>query len=125
MKKMLIGPLLLTSLLFSAGCSQQTINSADKDTQHNIAVVNKQVDRIAKKAKPQLKKLDLGARVTTAIAANQNLAGTDIRVDADTNGVSLRGTVKTAAQKTLAGQVARDTLGPGKTVTNALSVQGT
>lgn len=106
-----------------AGCSQQTIQSADKDTQHNIQVLNQQAKQVAKDAKPQLKKLDLGARVTAAITANQNLSGTAIRVDASTNGVRLRGTVKTPAQKALAGRVAQDTIGPGKTVTNALSVK--
>lgn len=106
-----------------AGCSQQTINSAQKDTQHNVAVVNKKADELAKQAKPELNKLDLGARVTAAIAANQNLRGTAIRVDASPNGVTLRGSVKTAAQKTLAERVARDTLGPGKTVTDELQVK--
>jgi osmotically-inducible protein OsmY len=115
----------LPAILVVAGCSQQTIQSADKDTQHNIQVLNHTVNQVAKDAKPQIKKLDLGARVTAAITANQNLAGTNIRVDASTNGVRLRGTVKTPAQKALAGRVAQDTIGPGKTVTNALSIKGT
>lgn len=106
-----------------AGCSQQTLNSAQKDTAHNVAVVNKKADELAKQAKPELNKLDLGARVTAAIAANENLRGTAIRVDASPNGVTLRGSVKTAAQKTLAERVARDTLGPSKTVTNELQVK--
>jgi osmotically-inducible protein OsmY len=106
-----------------AGCSQRTINSAQKDTEHNVAVVNKKADELAKQAKPELNKLDLGARVTAAIAANENLRGTAIRVDASPNGVTLRGSVKTAAQKTLADQVARNTLGPGKTVTDELQVK--
>ena len=108
----------------AAGCSQKTIQSADKDTQHNIQALNQTVTQAAKNARPQLKKLDLGARVTAAITANQNLDGTAIRVDASTNGVRLRGTVKTTAQKALAGRVAQDTIGAGKTVTNELSVKG-
>lgn len=106
-----------------AGCSQQTLNSAQKDTEHNVTVVNKKADELAKQAKPQLNKLNLGGRVTAAIAANENLRGTAIRVDAGPNGVTLRGSVKTPAQKSLAGRVARDTLGPEKTVANELQVK--
>lgn len=117
-----------------AGCSQQTLNSAQKDTEHNVAVVNKTADQIAKQAKPQLDKLNrevkpqldkagLGAKVQAALAVNENLQGSAIRVDADTGGVRLRGSVKTPAQKTLAERVARDTLGPDKTVTNELQVK--
>ena len=106
-----------------SGCSQQTLNSAQKDTEHNVAVVNKKADELAKQAKPQLDKLDLGARVTGAIAANENLRGTAIRVDAGPHGVTLRGSVKTPAQKALAERVARDTLGPDKTVTDELQVK--
>lgn len=110
--------------LLGTGCSQKTINSADQDTQHNITALNQKADQLAQQAKPALKKLDTGARVTAAITANQNLHGTDIRVDGDTHGVRLTGTVNTAAQKQLAEQVAKDTLGPGATVQNTLTVKG-
>lgn len=106
-----------------AGCSQQTLNSAQRDTEHNVSVVNKKADELAKQAKPQIDKLNLGGRVTAAIAANQNLRDTSIRVDAGPHGVTLRGSVKTPAQKTLAERVARDTLGPDKIVTNGLEVK--
>ena len=68
-----------------SGCSQRTLQSAQQDTQHNIAA-----------ARPQLAKLELGSRVTAALGA-ANVHG--VRVDADTNGVSLHGTVNSAAKK--------------------------
>ena len=100
----------LSSLLGVAGCSQQTLNSARQDTQRNIET-----------AKPQLAKLSLGGRVTAALAA-ADIHG--VRVDADTNSVSLHGTVHSADQKTRAGHIARDTLGPKTRVVNQIKVGG-
>ncbi len=110
--------------LLAAGCSQQTINSANKDVDRDIKVAEQQADKLAAQAKPGLQKLDTGARVTAALKANENLKGAHIRVDADQGGVKLRGSVKSAAQKTLAGHVARETLGDGKSVENDLKVAG-
>jgi osmotically-inducible protein OsmY len=107
------------------GCSQQTIESATHDTARNAQIVAREVDRAKKKAEPQLKQLEIGARVQAALKANENLP-LSIRVDADpvANGVKLRGTVKTEAQKTLAEKIARETLGPSKHVQNDLKVAG-
>lgn len=99
--------LMLTGLALS-GCSQQTLDSAKQDTQRNITA-----------AKPQLAKFELGSRVTAALAS-ANVHG--VRVDADTNGVSLHGSVSSAAQKARAGRIARDTLGSDKTVKNEIAV---
>ena len=93
-----------------AGCSQQTVDSARKDAQRNLTT-----------AKPQIAKLSLGGRVTAALAA-ASIHG--VRVDADTSGVSLHGTVGSAAQKARAGRIAQDTLGPDKSVRNRLKVVG-
>ena len=113
----------LVLLLSAAGCSQNTINSAAKDTQHNVAVLNKEVNRAAQQAKPELNALDSGARVTAALGANANIPQT-IRVDADKNGgVRLRGTVKTAQQKQLAENIAKQTLPAGKPVNDELTVK--
>ncbi len=101
--------MLLAGALALAGCSQQTLKSAQQDTQRNINQV-----------KPQLTKLDLGARVTAALKA-AGLNG--VRVDAATNGVTLRGSAKSASDKARAGRIAKDTLGPDKTVTNQLTVR--
>ena len=109
MKPHILTPLLLAAVLAVAGCSRQTLDSAKQDTQHNINEV-----------KPQLAKLDLGARVTASLKA-AGLSG--VRVDASANGVSLHGTVKSAADKARAGRIAKDTLGPDKTVTNRLTVR--
>jgi len=99
--------LMLTGVALS-GCSQQTLDSAKQDTQRNINT-----------AKPQLAKFELGSRVTAALAS-ANVHG--VRVDADANGVSLHGSVNSAAQKQRAGRIARDTLGPDKTVKNEITV---
>lgn len=101
-------PALLGLAFALPGCSQQTLDSAKQDTQRNITA-----------AKPQLAKLELGSRVTAAL---QSADVHGVRVDADTNGVSLRGTVSSAAQKARAGRIARDTLGSGKTVKNDIQV---
>lgn len=104
------------------GCSQQTIESATRDTAKNVQVVSREANRAERKVRPELNKLKMGARVTTALKANENLPLT-IRVDADDKGVKLRGKVQTEAQKALAERIARDTLDPEKTVTNDLKVE--
>jgi len=112
----------MISLLWAAGCSQQTIDNANKDASHDINVAGQKLKQLGDEAKPQLDKLDLGARVTAALNANANLPHT-IRVDADTTGVRLRGTVNDAHQKALAGKVAQQTLPAGKVVKNELTVK--
>ncbi len=91
-----------------SGCSQQTIRSAQQDTQRNLA-----------NAKPQIAKLELGSRVTAALQA-ANVHG--VRVDAGTNGVSLHGIMHSASEKARAGRIARDTLGTGRTVDNEIEL---
>jgi osmotically-inducible protein OsmY len=105
-----------------AGCSQQTIESATRDTARNVQVVEREAKRAERKARPQLNMLKMGARVTTALKANANLPLT-IRVDADEAGVKLRGKVKTQEQKDLAYRIARETLEPDKSVTNDLKIE--
>jgi osmotically-inducible protein OsmY len=104
-----------------AGCSQQTLEGARKDTEQNLKVVEREAKRVERNARPQLSKLDNGARVTAALRLNKKLPKT-IRADGDTTGVRLKGTVATRAQKNLAGQIARDTLDEEKTVRNELVV---
>lgn len=108
------------SLAAASGCSQQTLDSAGHDARQDAAVVNRETQRAVKNAKPQMEKLRLGTRVTTALQS-ADIHG--IRVDADTNGVSLHGTVDTAAQKTRAERIAQETLGPDKTVDNQIKVR--
>lgn len=104
------------------GCSQQTLDSAKHDAQHNAAAVNQQAQQAERQARPQIDKLKLQSRVTAALAA-ANLP-TTIHVRADADGVYLRGTVDRAGDKKRAGQIARDTLGPGKVVHNQIQVNG-
>jgi osmotically-inducible protein OsmY len=104
------------------GCSQQTLDSAKQDAQHNAAAVNQQAQRAERQARPQIDKLKLQSRVTTALAA-ANLP-TTIHVRADADGVYLRGTVGSTGDKARAGRIARDTLGPDKVVHNQIQVNG-
>lgn len=105
-----------------AGCSQQTLDSAQQDAQRNAAVVNQQAQQAERQARPQIDKLKLQSRVTTALAA-ANLP-TTIHVRADADGVYLRGTVNNGADKARAGRIARETLGPDKVVHNQIQVNG-
>lgn len=108
----------------ATGCSPQTIESATRDTARNTQIVVRETERAKKKLDPQLKQLGIGARVTAALKANENLPMT-IRVDADKDaqGIKLRGTVKTSEQKKLAERIARETLGKDKRVQNDLKVE--
>jgi osmotically-inducible protein OsmY len=112
----------LSILVVGTGCSQQTLQSAGRDVAKDAAIVQREAARAERKAKPDLQKLSLGTRVTAALQANQNLPST-IRVDANETGVFLRGSVRTASQKALAGRIARDTLAEQYSVRNDLSVQ--
>jgi osmotically-inducible protein OsmY len=111
---------LLAPAFVLTGCSQQTLDSAKHDAQQDAAVVNRETQRAAKNAQPQLSKLHLGVRVTAALQS-ADIHG--VRVDASTNGVSLHGTVDTVAQKVRAGRIARETLGSDKTVSNQIQVR--
>jgi osmotically-inducible protein OsmY len=117
--KALVGLSVLTCV---CGCSQETLESAGKDTARNAEAVAREAQRAEKKVRPTLKKADLGLRVTTAIKANQKLPRS-IRVDASETGVFLRGNVKTEEQKELAERIARDTLDEKYTVQNDLKIE--
>ena len=101
-----------------AGCSQQTINSANQDANHDVAVVSQAAQKAVKDAQPDARKAAIGARVTAALEA-ADLHG--IRVDAAPDGVTLVGHVGSPADKQRALQIARDTLGAGKTVHSRLT----
>ena len=106
----------------AAGCSQETLNSAQKDAAKNTEIVQREANRAERKARPQMNRLKMGARVTAALQANEKLPRS-IRVDASDTGVRLRGTVDTAAQKERAGRIARDTLSEDRSVSNELEVR--
>ena len=121
-----------TAFFTATGCSPETVSSASKDVERNTAVVEREANKVEKKlrpaiteakkqVKPGLQKLDLGARATAALKLNRNLPST-IRVDADTDGIRLRGTVRTAEEKALAERIARDTLPEGAKLRNELKV---
>jgi hypothetical protein len=98
----------------------------------NTEIVEREANRVEKKVrpavteakrqvKPGLQKLDLGGRATAALRLNRNLPST-IRVDADPDGIRLRGSVRTEEEKALAERIARDTLPKEATLRNELKV---
>ncbi len=119
-------PTLLSALIglgtVLTGCSQQTLDSAKGDAQRNATVVSRQAQQAERQARPKLDRLKLQSRVSAALAA-ANLP-TTIHVRADADGVYLRGTVNSAADKARAGRIARETLGQDKAVHNQLQVSG-
>lgn len=117
-----IFPALIAFGVAGTGCSQQTLDSAKSDAQHNASAVNDQAQKAERQARPQLDKLKLQSRVSAALAA-ANLP-TTIHVRADADDVYLRGTVNSAGDKARAGRIARDTLGENKTVHNQIQVNG-
>ena len=134
--------LLVLSTALLAGCSQETINSAQRDISQNTENVKKEVARAEKKAAPviaaakpvtdaikregaeKIEQAKIGGRVLAALRANENLPST-IRVDAapDAKGVTLRGKVRSSEEKRLAEKVARATVGEEKSVKNDLTVE--
>ena len=65
-------------------------------------------------------------KIKTALANNASLAGSNINVDTKgvANTINLTGTVKNAAQKTLAGKIAQQSAGAGYKVNNQLTMAG-
>ena len=133
MKPLTVPALAALAAITIAGCSPETRDSAAKDIDRNVEVVareGKKVERelrpavakVRKQVKPSLQKLDLGARATAALKLNRSLPPT-IRVDADTDGIRLRGTVRTTEQKSLAERIARDSLPDGAGLKNELVVE--
>jgi osmotically-inducible protein OsmY len=112
---------LAAAALFLAGCSQKTIDSAETDTHNDLTAARAESNKIEQKIEPDAQKLGLGARVTAALYANANLPHT-IRVDAAPHSVTLKGSVRTSAQKALAAAVAKDTVPAGDSVTNDLTI---
>lgn len=62
-------------------------------------------------------------KIKTALGANAALAGSNINVDSKDSGVTLSGTVKNDAQKTLAEKIAKQNA-PTYKITNNLKVSG-
>ena len=62
-------------------------------------------------------------KIKTALGANAALAGSDINVDSKDSGITLSGTVKNPAQKSLAEKIAKQNA-PTYKITNNLKVTG-
>ena len=109
----------LSGLALLAGCSQQTLNSAQHDAQRDAGAVSRAANKAAQQAAPQINKARLGGRVTAALSA-ADVHG--VRVDAGPDGVTLVGQVDSQEAKARAVHIAQDTLGPGKAVRSRIVV---
>ena len=109
------------ALALLGGCSQQTINSAQHDVQHDAAAVTQAAQKAALQAQPQLHKAGMGARVTAALQA-ADVHG--VRVDAGPDGVTLVGQANSRADKERILRIAHETLGPGKIVRSRIMIAG-
>lgn len=65
-------------------------------------------------------------KIKTALGASAALKGSNIDVDTDgtKNVITLKGTVTSAAQKTMAGSIAQKTAGPNFKINNTLTMAG-
>ena len=132
-------PLFLFAALISlAGCRGEeaniTVNEAERSARTAGERIQEQAGPALERAREQGKQaaqqaeksLDAGAitlRVKTALAASTQLDVLRINVDTKGQTVHLRGTVPDERQISLAGELARNTVGPGMTVVNELQVK--
>lgn len=105
-----------------AGCTRQSeqqtnanLNNAANSAAHAVQVA-------AASAGKSLHNDAVSLRVRTAMQTSSKLHGSNINVTTDHGVVTLSGTVLSADQKHVAGQIAVDTLGPDKKVVNSLQV---
>lgn len=86
-----------------------------------LAISNRMVPPRARKPKPAMDAAMITPMVKTALGANGALRGANINVDTTDTRVTLSGVVGSAAQKTLAGSIAKKKA-PGYNVVNNLKV---
>lgn len=135
-----MGAIVVTSLVGVTGCADRNKNGQPDDVANPAEVANtvdtagekvsnaadnvgNVVSNVAKKVENSGDALATTPKVKTALANNVGLAGSNINVTTNNNQVILSGTVKSAAQKTLAGSIATKT-GNGYKVINNLKVAG-
>ncbi|HEY3999376.1 MAG TPA: BON domain-containing protein [Candidatus Xenobia bacterium] len=102
-----------------AGCSGTTRQKADQTTQS----VKSETRQVGQRASQDLAEGTQTLRVKTALAASKALSGATIHVTSEPHRVILKGSVLTENQKTVAGQLAKDTVGAGVTIVNDLALE--
>ena len=141
------GAIALAALTTIAGCTDKN-NNGEPDSAASPAQVDKTVGNMANAASNHVEgavnavsnaatktgKAIGGAadaavntpKIKLALANNPSLTGSNINVDTigEKNTINLKGTVKNAAQKTLAASIAQKTAGPQYKISNQLTVAG-
>ena len=140
-KMWLTGAGMCVVALLGAGCQDKNNNGVPDtpatSTQIEKTVENagQSVEKMANKAEPVLENAaKTGARmlsnaaatgkVKAALIADKTIAASEIDVTTKNNAVYLQGTVKSAAQKHLAGQIAKNEAGTGYAIKNELKIAG-
>ena len=136
----MLGPTLCAlALIGAAGCQKQEVEKTVEDA-------GKTIERGAEKAVPAVEKgmatavpavekagkavaktaveMAMTGKVKTALIANKTISASEINVDTVGKVVYLRGTVPSAAQKNLAGVIAKKEAGNGYAVKNELKIAG-
>ncbi|HEX8834140.1 MAG TPA: BON domain-containing protein [Abditibacteriaceae bacterium] len=121
------------ALVCAVGCQDKNNNgqpdspATGQQVENAVEGAGDAVANAAGDAKDAGKNLDDAAVITpkvkTALANNASLAGSNINVDTTDKSVTLSGTVKNAAQKSVAGNIAKQNA-PGYSIANSLKVAG-
>lgn len=129
------------ALLGAAGCQDKN-NNGMPDTPATAPQIEKTLDNAGAKvgkavdnAVPAIKNAgkevvgtaeDIGTtgKIKTALMADKTISASEINVTTKDAVVHLQGSVKNAAQKNLAGQIAKKEAGAGYTIKNELMVAG-
>ena len=140
-KSQLMWPLLGVTMLALVGCQDRN-NNGQPDSVATGTQIEKTLDDAGKtiekgvdKAVPVIEKtVEDGAKIATdaattgkvktALMADKTISASEIDVDTKNRVVHLRGTVQNAAQKNLAGHIAKKQAGNGFSVKNELKVTG-
>ncbi|HEX8549990.1 MAG TPA: BON domain-containing protein [Abditibacteriaceae bacterium] len=104
---------------------QKVVDAAQESAKGAANSASNAISNAASNAAPAMKNADDAVTITptvkTALGANAALKGSKIDVSTTDKNVSLDGTVKTAAQKTIAGNIAKQKA-PGYQIKNNLKV---
>jgi hypothetical protein len=104
------------------GCSQQTQQQVENTGQAVVTDVKENAQQAVDVTKDAVADAELTASVKSALIASDKLDHSALNVDTSAKVVYLRGHVPTVDQKSLAEEIAKNTVSAGVTVQNELSV---
>lgn len=113
---------LAAALLMLAGCTEKTQQQVQDTGKAVVSDVKEGAGEAVEASKAALAGAEITASVKSALIASQKLDHSDLNVDTVDGAVHLRGYVPNMEQRTLAEEIAKNTVAPGTTVVNDLSV---